>query len=463
MKVALIQPDNSPNMVGFTSMVRPEPLALGILAAAIPDHDVRILDLRVSPDLRGGLAKFGPDVVGITGYTTDVPRMQELLAEVKALDRDIVTVVGGHHASLVPEDFDRPDVDFIVVGEGEVTFPELLARLEARRPTSDVLGVIYRHGGRQVFTGHRPLSHTMDEYPLPDRHLVDGNRGDYHFLFWNNPYLVETARGCPYRCTFCSVWKFYGGRCRYRSPELVLEDLKQVGSEIVCFVDDNFLQSFRRAERLYQLIKDAGLKLRYWAQVRSDSVVKRPDLVRRWAEIGLHSVLVGFESIVDRELAAINKHNSVATNERAMDILTDAGIDMWGAFLVDPQWTAAEFDGLIDYVRGKHILYPQFTVLTPLPGTDLFQAKLSELITRNYEVFDFLHTVLPTRLPLNEFYTNMARLYASTTMGWGELKRRLREGKIPKEALGRVRDLLRDVTDPTAYMRDFAPVEVGRR
>jgi len=452
MKILLIEPDRSERLVGFTSMVRPEPLALEILAAAVPEHEVKILDLRIDPTLDSTLASFEPDLVGVTGYTINVPRMKEICRQVKERNQRITTVVGGYHASLCPHDFDLDFVDVIVVGEGEETFRELVAALVERRELATVDGIIYRQDGHQVQTPPRKLVHNLSDLPLPARHLTDHYRQHYHFHFWDNPYLVETARGCPYRCTFCAVWKFHRGKCRYRQPESVLEDLKNVGSRIVCFVDDNFLQSFRRMEKLHELVKSAGIQAQYWIQARADSIVKRPDIVKKWAEIGLSSALIGFESIRDEELADVNKKSSVKTNEEAMEILHDNGVDMWGSFLINPQWTKFDFDALIDYVRNMKICFPLFTILTPLPGTAFFKEKLNELTTSNYELFDFFHSVLPTRLPLEEFYANMARLYASTTLGLPDLKQRIRSGQIPLSSLGRLREVLKDVTNPKAYL-----------
>jgi len=383
--------------------------------------------------------------------------MHQICAEVKALDPSITTVVGGYHASLCPEDFDREYVDVIVHGEGETTFPDVVKALEKKGDLGEVAGITFRRDGRQVTTPARPLHRNLDSLPLPVRHLSDQYRRDYHFHFWENPYTVETSRGCPYRCTFCSVWKFHQLKCRFRSPERVVEDLKTVKSNIICFVDDNFFQSFRRVERLYELIKEAGIKAQYWAQLRSDSIVKRPDVVEKWAEIGLSSVLIGFEKFREDELKSVNKQNSIRTNEKAMKILHKYDIDMWGSFIVDPQWTSLDFDALIEYVKGMKIYFPTFTILTPLPGTAFFQEKLGELITRNYEVFDLLHTVLPTKLPLEEFYANMARLYESTSLGWNELMQRVRAGKIPVSSLRNVRALLKDVTNPEAYLRQLSP------
>ncbi|MDA8218478.1 MAG: hypothetical protein M0Z94_12765, partial [Dehalococcoidales bacterium] len=124
----------------------------------------------------------------------------------------------------------------------------------------------------------------------------------------------------------------------------------------------------------------------------------------------------------------------------------------WGAFLVDPQWLPSDFDALISYVRGLKITFPQFTVLTPLPGTDLFREKVHELATNNFANFDFLHTVLPTKLPLDEFYENMARLYANTTLSLSELREKIRRGNIPMNQLRSLHGLMAELTNPKAYM-----------
>lgn len=456
MKILLIRPDGSHNMVGFSSLIRPEPLVLEILASMVPEHEVKILDMRVDRSLERTVKSFQPDLVGVTGYTTDVPEMLRICREIKQLSSQILTVIGGYHATLVPEDFDEDSIDIIVVGEGENTFPQLITAIEKGRSLERVPGLIYREEGRQMFSGERPLIRNLTALPFPARELTDKYRNQYHFHFWSNPYLVETARGCPYRCTFCAVWKFHRGKCRVKAPERVVEELKSLAAEIVCFVDDNFLQGLDRAEQIYRQIKDVGIQSKYWMQARSDSIVKRPDILRKWAEIGLTTALIGFEKFREEELASVNKSNSIKVNEEAMQIMRDNGVEMWGAFIVDPEWTGPDFDALIDYVRSMKITFPQFTVLTPLPGTDFFREKLDDLITSNYEVFDFLHTVLPTKLPLDEFYANMARLYASTTMSLTDLKQRIRSGRIPISALNRVKGLLADVTNPEAYLRSVA-------
>lgn len=453
MRVLLVQPPEGGGVIGFNKFGRPEPLALEILAASLPDHDVEILDMRIDAGLERSIQAFGPDIVGVTGYTPDVPHMLAVCKEVNALHAEITTVVGGYHATLCPEDFDVPYVDAIVVGEGEQTLAELVAALGEDRDLGEVSGLAYRKDGRQVFTVPRQLLPDLDESPFPARHLTDSYRDDYFFQFWSSPAPVETARGCPHKCKFCSVWVFHRSRCRFKSPERVVRELKRIESDIAYFVDDNFLQNLRRAEKVCDLVKETGLKLRYWMQARSDSIARRPDLIERWAEIGLSTVLVGFEKFRENELADLRKSGSIETNEEAARILRANDVDIWGAFIVDPSWEKSDFDALIEYVRRLKISFPQFSVLTPLPGTEFFREKLGVLTTRNYELFDFLHSVLPTKLPTKQFYGEMARLYSSTTMSFSELKERIKSGRIQVSGLRRIKNLLAEVSNPEAYLR----------
>ncbi|MBC7250847.1 MAG: cobalamin B12-binding domain-containing protein [Anaerolineae bacterium] len=460
MKVLLVQPGESKSLVGFRKLARPEPLALEILAAVLLDeHEVRIADLRVDPDLKRALRDFQPDVVGVTGYTVDVPNMLHICQQVKEEAPEITTVVGGYHATLCPQDFNCHWVDVIVVGEGEETLAELVRALEKGEDLHKVPGLILREDGAQVATGTRPLLTDLDSSPPPARELTAAYRDQYHFQFWPSHAAMETARGCPYRCKFCSVWVFHRKRCRFKSPERVLEELRTLVGDIICFVDDNFFQRLPRAERIADMIRSEGLKFKYWIQARSDSIVRRPDLVEKWASIGLSTVLVGFEKYREEELDDLDKRSSVRTNEEAARILRANGVDIWGAFIVDPQWDRPDFDALIEYVRRLKISFPQFTVLTPLPGTEFFREKLQELTTRNYELFDFLHSVLPTRLPLQEFYENMARLYASTTMSLSDLKERIRTGRLQVASLRRVKDLLSELTNPESYLQGLRDLQ----
>ena len=150
-------------------------------------------------------------------------------------------------------------------------------------------------------------------------------------------------------------------------------------------------------------------------ECRTDSIVRNPDLVKKWVDIGLYAALLGLEG-TDETLKAVNKSNSAQTNDMAIRILQDHGVVIWGAFLVDPQWQADDFKRLHDYVSDRGITHTQYTVLTPLPGTELYRQALADgrLLTHDYTCYDALHAVTATRLPREQFYRLLADLYRQT-------------------------------------------------
>ncbi|MBL7140048.1 MAG: cobalamin-dependent protein [Planctomycetes bacterium] len=420
MKILLVQPTTPPaDWVGFSRAALPEPLAMeSIGALAAPNHDVRLIDMRFGDSLDEALETFAPDLIAVTCLTTEVYNAQDILRTAKDRRPDAFTIVGGLHASLLPADFQQPYVDAIVIGEGERTFEELLAALDRTGgwPDDDMLagidGLMWkRSDGAWTASRERALMPSLDDLPMPARHLAAHHADDYFFLFDRPHASIATSRGCPFRCNFCSVWKFYHKRCRYMSAERVVDELATVKPTAVSFVDDNFLSHVPRAWKILELIRERGIKKTYGMQARTDTISKHPDLIAAWKEAGLETILIGFEAATQEQLDAVAKGATVEQNERAMDILNDLRIHMWGAFIVDPQFTRENFQTLKRYREEKGVIYPQFTVLTPLPGTDLYEQRKDELVTHDYRLFDALHAVLPTRLPREEFYKQFASLY----------------------------------------------------
>jgi radical SAM superfamily enzyme YgiQ (UPF0313 family) len=420
----------------------PEPLALELLAAAAGDeHECRILDMRIDSDLEGCLEQFRPDLVAVTALTPEVYAAQDVLKTVRRLLPDAFTLVGGHHASLLPDDFYLPCVDAVAIGEGEVSFRPLLNALEAGSDLSYVPGLI-RRGQDGAFTPSRvaPGQLDMDAIALPRRDLVEQYQQEYFFLFDKPDSSVATGRGCPYRCNFCSVWKFYNGQTRQMSPRRVLDEIHHVTTRHITFVDDNFLMNHKRENEIADLIKAEGIDMTYSMECRTDSIVRHPELVEKWVDVGLYAVLLGLEGATEKALADVNKQNSLDINNQAIDILKRNGVIIWGAFIIDPRWDADDFKRLRDYVTAKGITHTQFTVLTPLPGTDLHRDRKSELLTDDYRCFDTMHSVLPTKLDREEFYRQFAELYRQTDLGpYYDL---VRDGKLSIEDCKRGKRML---------------------
>ncbi|HCJ66169.1 MAG TPA: B12-binding domain-containing radical SAM protein, partial [Elusimicrobia bacterium] len=260
-------------------------------------------------------------------------------------------------------------------------------------------------------TQPRELTVNLDEMSLPARSLTKKYRAKYFRGTWCPITSVMTSRGCPYRCNFCSVWKHEHGKYRTRSPENVIKELGNIEEEYISISDDNFFHDFKRAEEIYEIIKERNIRKKYKLIGRSDTIVRHPDIVEKWKEIGMEIMIIGFESFRNEELQALNKHNSVYNNNEAIRILHENQVIVSGHFIINPDYTEQDFNALAEYVKEMKITQPVFCVLTPLPGTDLFEEKKGQLLTRNYEMFDLVHVVLPTRLSQKNFYKHYSELY----------------------------------------------------
>jgi len=468
VRILLVQPRQKRG-VGFKRLSVVEPLAIETVAACLTDkHEVKILDFFTFPELRSLLASFKPDLCGIScGFTIDVYKSLSIAKEVRTSSPRTRVVVGGHHATMNPHDFYNGTVDYIVVGEGEETTPEMVACLERGGDLREVPGLVLNRPDGQISTGNRPPAKDMDGFPFPARQLTKQYRKDYYLTFWRPVTTVETARGCPYRCNYCSVWKFYQGKCRTRSPESTVESLKRIEGHYIMFTDDNFLLDVPRARRIAALIQESGIKKAYFFQARSDAIVRNPEVLKEWRQVGLENIFIGFEAIDDDALASLNKRNAVENNEAALEITSALSIGVTAAFIVDPQYGAEEFEKLRTYVqRLKHnfrYIMPSFSVLTPLPGTDLAHQIGDTIATKNYELFDLLHSVMPTKLELPDFYREFASCYAQ---GYTPA-RVLKEGLLPlitnllgrkftPRHLSRIMDAVKMLSDSRLYMIDHA-------
>ena len=411
MRVLLIQPPISPIDFAAGRLVLNEPLALEIIGACAPNCEVRILDMRLDDDLERELDAFQPNIVATTSYTAGVYAALAAIKKVKMYNQHILTVVGGHHATLMPEDFNRDFIDVIVIGEGEVTFAGLMEAYQAKGDLNEVKGLAFPQNGKLVLTPAREIIGDLDAAPFPDRNLTKKYRHHYFRGTWQPIASLYTSRGCPYRCDFCAMWKVYRGKYRVRDPERVADELAGIEEDYIDVVDDNTLQDVSRAERMYQAIKERGIRKKYKVYARSDTIVKNPEIIEKWREIGLELILIGFESFRDKELRAHKKQNTVKNNEEAIHILHANGLEIAAYFLIDPNYTVSDFLALGDYVERLELTHPVFTILTPFPGTELFEKRYTELTNLNYELFDFCHSVLPTKLPIEIFHECLANLY----------------------------------------------------
>jgi hopanoid C-3 methylase len=433
MKILLVQPAKPEKALGGEDFAIYEPLALEYVAAGVAGaHEVRIIDMRIDPDLNSHLRQYRPDVVGITSYTVHVNTVKRLFEQIKAFNSDVITVVGGHHATIMPLDFCTPFVDIVITGEGVFPFREVIARLEKQIDLSGIPGAVFTGDGTTIIS-HEEQDIDLDALPFPRRDLTAGYRKSY-FSEWMKPLAsIRTSKGCHFRCQFCALWKLTGGRYFTRKPECIVEELGTIDEKYVFFADDESLLDIRRMETLADLIGSAGINKRYFLYGRSDTIARHPELVERWKKIGLERVFVGLEFMRDTDLNLIRKGSTVANNVKAVQVLKDLDIEIFPMFIVKPEFEKKDFSDLRKYCLGLELDFIGFSVLTPLPGTDLYNDVKEKLINFNYDYFDFFHTLLPTKLPVKDFYRELVALYNGSRSLKSQLKlmRRYRLRELP--------------------------------
>lgn len=466
MRVGLVKPPSS-GILGLEMITFVEPLGLECVGGVLENdgHECLVLDFRLE-EMDAGLAKledFDPQLVGIQcNFTTERFRTEQMIARITALLPDAFVLVGGHDASRDPEWFLRPGVDAVAVGDGEAIAPVLVDALESGREPATVPGLVLPGPLGPRPTGHAPDRVELDELPLPARHLVRDYAEHYYINFRKPLALMETARGCPFKCNFCSVWKFHESTFREKSPERVVEELKTIDAPNVFITDDIFWMNVKRGEEMARAIQAAGIRKFFTVQTRTDIICKFPHLIEMWKECGDLAIFLGVERVDDEGLAAVNKKNTAANNRRAIEILKDLGVGFTCNFIVDPAWDLEDFARLRDWIEEHGTYNSGFSVLTPLPGTDLWSEASRRVTTFDWEMYDILHTVLPTKLPLEHFYEEYSRLWNHALQVRYRMRGKARTyvqlglayltGQVDRAAIKKGWNLARELSDPETFL-----------
>lgn len=414
MNVLLMRPDPGNERFGLGPFFRVEPLGLEYIGAALSERGHRpfIADLRFRGSIRSALRSARPRLVGLSCmHALEYEQVLETARQIRRRSPDSFILVGGHAAAAYSAPLETNDVDAICVDDGEEVLPALADALETGRPLSSVPALRLRTPDGWVSTP--PLSERtgLDKIPMPLRRLVDRYRSGYHCLLFKPVWLVETARGCPFRCSFCSVWQLYDRSFRERGIGRVVDDLASVGDSVF-IVDDLFWNHPARSLELARALQKRGVRKRWiLVQSRTDLVCRNPELLEAWRPIARDfDIFFGLEAASDEGLAQVVKDAGVNSSIEAARIARDLKYGVTGNFLVDPDWEERQFQELWSFVQKHEFQRAGYTILTPLPGTDLF-AKLSPILAgQPWFKYDMHHVLWEPRLGAKRFF----ELYAET-------------------------------------------------
>jgi len=340
--------------------------------------------------------------------------------DTKAKRRETFVFVGGHSASFVAAEFlehAEGAIDCIVRGEGEVIAPRVLEAIGD--PKLDTLpGVV-------TPTGAGPSPTLLDnlDLHLPARDL--GRKRHKYFIGVLDPCAsVEFTRGCPWDCSFCSAWTFYGRSYRKGTAEAAGEDLARIREPNVFIVDDVAFIHAEHGDAIASEIERRRIRKQYYLETRCDVLIKNQELFARWKRLGLFYMFLGIEALDEEALKLHRKRVTLNENLRALEIARSLGLTVAINIIADPSWDEARFAAVRDWA----LTVPEvvhLTVATPYPGTELWLTESRQLTSRDYRLFDVQHAVLPTKLPLKRFYellVNTQSVLNRKHLGWGALK-----------------------------------------
>jgi magnesium-protoporphyrin IX monomethyl ester (oxidative) cyclase len=423
MRVLLVHP--SP-LLYSELYLRLEPLGLERVADAVrtAGHEVRLLDLQVfdHADYAREVAEFRPRAVGFSlNYLANVPEVIDLAKSTKARWPGVFVFVGGHSASFIAAELLEHAggaIDAVVRGEGEAITPRLL-EAAGERGLERLPGVVTPDGAGPTPT----LLDDLDRHP-PARDL--GRRRSRYFIGVLDPCAsAELTRGCPWDCSFCSAWTFYGRSYRKVSPEAAAEDLARIREPNVFLVDDVAFIQAEHGMAIGREVERRGIRKEYYLETRCDVLLKNQEVFAYWRRLGLFYMFLGVEALDEEGLRLHRKRVTWGENERALEVARRLGFAVAINIIADPGWDERRFA----IVREWALSVPEIvhlTVATPYPGTETWLTESRALTTHDYRLFDVQHAVLPTRLPLARFYEELVNTQAVLNrkhLGWGAVRR----------------------------------------
>jgi len=348
---------------------------------------------------------FKADMVGISTISSTAPRAYAIADQVRKAG--IPVVMGGPHVTFTADEA-LDHADYVVRGEAEETLPELIEAIEAGRGIENIPGISFRIGDRNFHNPGMGRVENLDDLPIPDFSMVQGG-------LKGNVWPIQTSRGCPFDCKFCSVTQMFGRGYRFRSKEHIMRELRAVPEDkFVFFYDDNFAADRERAKDLMRMMIDEGLTPRWTTQVRVD-VARDPELMDLMKKSGCFFVYIGFESVNPKTLKAFHKGQNLEEMQKSIAALHERGIRIHGMFVLgSDEDTKETIDHTVQFAKAQRLDTVQFMILVPLPGTQMMEEleKQGRILIRDWSYYDGHHVVFqPKNMTYFELQTGVFKAF----------------------------------------------------
>jgi radical SAM superfamily enzyme YgiQ (UPF0313 family) len=415
MKILLLSmPDTVPQ---FTSKTWRSPnLAISSIAGNIEGHDIYLADLVLKRNtLKDAILDLlktrKPDIIGLSAMSFQFDTAKKIARLIKDVNKDFKTVLGGYHATLMYEEISQSDdgqpLDFIIRGEGDLCFGEMLDAIEGKRKYEDVHGLSFRQNGSFVHNPPRPLEN-LENIKLPDR----GKRLWSGYSFSGSQLdMIETSRGCTMTCNFCSMQRMYGRTFRTYSIERIIADIenaKKQGATYLAFSDDNITLNVKRFEKICDAITEAGHNdIGYIVQASTTGIAASPTLAEKMGKAGIKVVFLGIENVSEQNLKLMNKGSIVEKAIKAVEYLHNNNILIVGGMILGhPDDGEEDIAQNFEFFDKLDIDFYGDQIITPYPKTESRENLLKAGLVTNINNFrkynGFWANVKTNRLSSNE-------------------------------------------------------------
>lgn len=436
LHVLLVRSDSGKDTIGLKNLTFTEPLELEYLAAGIPDHRIRILDLQAGGNIEETLREFNPHIIGFTGYITSVQRIKNYAEIAMKFNPNCLTVVGGIHATVFPNDFFSPFIDVIVTGEGVDTFRRITESFRDREELMEIKG-IYIRKEKDAFhwTGEAEPMRNPDIMPFPNRQITGEFRKNYYYLYYKPVALVRSSLSCSYHCSFCVCHKHNQGCYAARSIGNFADELKTVAENNVYIIDNDFLHNRDRLLEFVNVCRSEGIRKKFVCFGRSDFIAHNPDVIEKLSEAGLEAVIVGLEFFDSRHLKDMKKTHTTEENIESMKVLRRFNMDPMASFIIPHDCGEDYFRELLNFIGKNQIYNIVIQTLTPLPGTELYDQWRDKLLTHDRDLFDMSHVLVPYNIDSRKVYQGIREVYIKTIFNFNRMKNlRLRINLSPMDS-----------------------------
>lgn len=367
---------------------------LGILYLAgylekYSNHNLKILDCQAEElgyeQIEEAIKDFSPNVVAVSAMTFTLIDVIKVLKLVKKINPEIKTVLGGPHPHIYPEEtISMKEVDFVVLGEGEKIFKELLENIDDQEKLKNLKGLVFKEGDKIFNNGLADFIKDLDSLPFPARHLTSYKK---YTSVLSSQKIVTTAftsRGCPFQCLFCDRPNL-GKMFRCRSAKNVVDEFelcKKMGIDEVLIYDDTFTVNRQRVVEICDEIIRRGLHIGWDIRARVDTIDL--ELLKKMKQAGCMRIHYGIESGTEKILKVLRKGITLEKAKEAVALTKKIGIETLAYFMIGaPTETKEDIEETISFMKELNPDFVHITILTPFPATDLYSLGLEKGILPN--------------------------------------------------------------------------------